>query len=64
MRKSGGRPRVRPYTWMEGVQGTPGAMVGVPRTGRMVFLAADDLARIADGLVDVMEEIEAERGEQ
>lgn len=64
MRTSGGGPRVRAYVWRDGDKSTLGAVVDVPRTGRMVFLAQDDLARVADGLIDILEGLEAERGEQ
>ena len=55
-----GRPQVRAYTWRDGEQRTPGAMVKVPATGRSLWLRGSDLAHVADQLRLVLEQIEDE----
>lgn len=64
MRQRGGRPRVSAYEWKKGPRRVPGAMVRVPGSGREVWIDAKDIAFVADGLIDVLEQIEAGRGER
>lgn len=59
-----GRPQVRAYTWRDGEQRTPGAMVKVPATGRSLWLRGSDLEHVADQLRVVLEQIEADGGER
>lgn len=62
--RGGRQTRVRPYTWRDRGVSVDGAMLevrqGVER--RSVFVPSDQLARVADNLVDVLEKIEADQG--
>lgn len=61
MRARGGRPQVSAYTWKTGERRTPGAMIKIPGAGRQMWIDGKDLAYVADGLIDVLEGLEAER---
>lgn len=64
MRERGGRPQVSAYAWKAGERRTPGALIKIPGAGRQMWIDGNDLAHVADGLIDVLEQLEAERRDQ
>lgn len=60
--RAGQQVRVRRYSWRNAEGDVPGVMVDARREGRRysLFIPAGQLAGVADGLIDVLEQIESE----